>query len=117
MRGLDSTGVGLADEQTVFAHGHTLVINSLVERRGAKVGLVTTKGFKDVLDVGYGSRPETYNLRYRRDPVLVPPQLRFEISERAYVSGKLTVAPTQEELETLVVRLRRAKLKLWRSAF
>ena len=59
-------------EATLFKHGTTLVINTLLERTGARTALVTTRGFRDILEIGRGSRPEAFNLAYRRDEPLVP---------------------------------------------
>ena len=67
-------------EAAVLKHGTTVVINSILERRGAKTALVTTEGFRDTLEIGRGSRPESFNLFYRRLPPLVPRDLRFEDS-------------------------------------
>ena len=109
IQALTDADAPLTGDRTILAHGHTLVINSLLERKGAKVALVTTKGFADILDIGRGSRPETFNFRYRRDPVLVPPQQRFEITERVYADGEVAEAPAQEELAALVAKLRRER--------
>jgi N-methylhydantoinase A len=67
-------------------HGSTLVINALIQRQGAKTALITTKGFRDTLEIGRGNRPAPFDLRYRRDPPLVPRTLRFEIAGR--IDGK-----------------------------
>ena len=67
-------------------HGSTLVINSLIQRQGAKTALITTKGFRDTLEIGRGSRPTPFDLRYRREDALVPRTLRFEIAGR--IDGK-----------------------------
>ena len=53
-------------------HGTTLVINSLIQRKGAKAALVTTKGFRDVLEIARGNRPDPFDLHYRRDEPLDP---------------------------------------------
>jgi N-methylhydantoinase A len=49
-----------------FVHGTTIVINAITERKGAKVGLLTTEGFRDVLEIGRGNRPDFFNLEYRK---------------------------------------------------
>ena len=76
-------------EAAVLKHGTTVVINSILERRGAKTALVTTEGFRDTLEIGRGSRPESFNLFYRRLPPLVPRDLRFEIRERMSARGEV----------------------------
>src|SRR5258708_6293628 len=72
-------------------HGTTLVINSLIERKGAKAALLTTLGFRDVLEIARGNRPDPFDLHYRRDEPLVPRPLRFEIRER--IGSKGEIAP------------------------
>lgn len=49
-----------------FVHGSTIIINKLTEKKGAKVALITTKGFRDVLEIGRGNRPDLYNLNYKK---------------------------------------------------
>jgi N-methylhydantoinase A len=76
-------------EANVLKHGTTVVINSILERRGAKTALITTEGFRDTLEIGRGSRPESFNLFYRRLAPLVPRDLRFEIRERMSARGEV----------------------------
>lgn len=94
-----ATHLGTVD---VLVHGTTLAINALLERRGADVALVTTKGFRDVHEMGRGNRPQGHNAFYRRDPVLVPRHRRFEIAERVLASGEVELVPSAEELSRLV---------------
>ncbi len=63
-------------------HGTTTAINTALERSGAKTALITTKGFRDILELGRGNRPDSFNLFYKRLPPLVPRDLRFEIGAR-----------------------------------
>jgi N-methylhydantoinase A len=70
-----------------FAHGTTVVINALTERKGARVGLVTTKGFRDVLEIARGNRPDFFNLLYRKPEPFVPRYLRREIAGRLNYKG------------------------------
>lgn len=70
-----------------FAHGTTVVINSLTERKGARVGLITTKGFRDVLEIGRGNRPDFFNLMYRKPEPFVERYLRREIPGRIDFRG------------------------------
>jgi N-methylhydantoinase A len=71
----------------VIRHGTTVVINAILQRVGAKTALVTTAGFRDVLEIGRTNWPEPYNLFYDRDPALVPRELRFEVGERLGAGG------------------------------
>jgi N-methylhydantoinase A len=80
----------------VLNHGTTLVINSLIERKGAQTALVTTKGFRDLLEIARGNRPDPFDLHYRRDPPLIPRQLRLEVEERIASNGDV-IAPLDEQ--------------------
>jgi N-methylhydantoinase A len=71
----------------VVKFGTTLVINTFIERTGARTALVTTEGFRDVLEIGRGNRPIPFDFRYKRNPVLVERDLRFELGERIAADG------------------------------
>ena len=66
-------------EVSFFVHGGTTVINAITERKGVKTALVTTAGFRDVLEIARGNRPDLYNLRFVKETALVPRALRFEV--------------------------------------
>ena len=102
------SGVPLTGPGVILAHGTTLVINALLERRGARVALVTTKGFADVLELGYGSRPETFNAKYSREAPLVPRELRFQVGERVTGAGEVVERPAEADLERLASELEAA---------
>jgi N-methylhydantoinase A len=70
-------------------HGSTIAINTLVERKGATVGLIVTRGTRDVYIIGRGNRPEAYNLFFHRPHPLVPRHRTIEVSERLYCSGEI----------------------------
>lgn len=78
---LSKSSIDAADVD-FFAHGTTVVINALTERKGVKTGLITTRGFRDVLEIGRGDRPDYFNLRYKKPESFVPRHLRCEITER-----------------------------------
>src|SRR5712671_7115481 len=69
-------------------HGSTIAINTLIERKGAKTGLIVTRGTRDVYLIGRGNRPESYNLFFRRHRPLVPRHLTREVAERLLSSGE-----------------------------
>lgn len=71
-----------------FAHGTTVVINALTERKGVKVGLITTEGFRDILEIARGNRPDFFNLHYKKPPPFVPRYLRKELPGRMNYRGK-----------------------------
>ena len=85
---LRMSGVDLA-EITELIHGSTTAINTLIERKGAKTGLVVTRGTRDVYSIGRGNRPESYNLFFHRHRPLVPRHLTREIDERMLASGEV----------------------------
>src|SRR5919109_406235 len=72
-----------------FVHGSTVTINAVLERKGARTGLITTKGFRDVYEIGRGNRPEGYNLFFKRPLPLVSRDLRLEVDERLYATGEV----------------------------
>ncbi|MFJ4396725.1 hydantoinase/oxoprolinase family protein [Pseudomonas sp. NPDC089396] len=72
-----------------FAHGSTVVINTLTERKGVKTALLTTRGFRDVLEIARGNTPDIFNTRYRKPPPFVPRHLRLEVSERLNHHGEV----------------------------
>ena len=86
-------------------HGTTLVINALLQRRGAKLALVTTAGFRDVLEIGRGNRMKPFDLRFRRDPPLISREFRFEVDERMSASGEVLHALDMGQLEDIADRL------------
>ena len=90
LAGLERLPVGLPELDLLF-HGTTVGINAVLQERGARVGLVTTAGFRDVLALGRGSRPELYNVLYRPPAPLVPRYLRREVPERLAGDGSVLV--------------------------
>jgi N-methylhydantoinase A len=87
-------------------HGTTLVINALIQRKGAKAALVTTAGFRDILEIARGNRPDPFDLHYRRDEPLIPRQLRFEVRERIGTKGEIVTPLDLPALETLAGNIR-----------
>ena len=81
--GLDSP------EIAELIHGSTTAINTLIERKGARTGLIVTKGTRDVYIIGRGNRPESYNLFFHRHRPLVTRQLTREVTERALATGEI----------------------------
>ena len=86
-------------------HGSTVATNAVLERKGARVALVTTAGFEDVLRIGRQTRPELYNVFVAPRPRLVDPALTFGIAERLDADG-MTLQPIDpQEIAALAVRL------------
>jgi N-methylhydantoinase A len=84
---LAKSGVSLADV-VHLAHGTTVVINALTERKGVVTGLITTEGFGDVLEIARGNRPDFFNLHYVKPPPFVPRRLRREVAGRLTQDGR-----------------------------
>ena len=88
LQGFHKANAKLADIN-YFVHGTTLGLNALLTRRGAKVAIVTTKGFRDVYELGRTSRDPMYDLKYRKPKTLVPRSLAFEVTERCDFQGQV----------------------------
>jgi N-methylhydantoinase A len=86
-------------------HGTTLVINSIIERKGAVTGLITTKGFKDILEIGREKRYDNYDIFAEYPIPLVPRPFRREVDERIYSNGKIIKKLSRKEVETILRQL------------
>jgi N-methylhydantoinase A len=95
----------------VLKHGTTVVINSILERNGAKTALITTEGFVDILEIGRGNRPESFNLFFRRLAPLVPRTLRFGIAERISASGEVLTPLDRARLPELARLINEAEVE------
>ena len=98
---LAKTGVAAA-EIAVLAHGTTVVINALAERKGVRTGLITTEGFRDVLEIARGNRPDFFNLHYEKPPPFVPRRLRREVPGRLAQDGRERRPLELDGLEAIV---------------
>ena len=99
----DAVGAGLPSPYIV--HGSTVATNALLERRGARIALVTTKGFEDILEIGRQARPTLYDFFVERPAPLVPADRRFGISERTLHTGEIQTEIEPADLETLASEL------------
>jgi N-methylhydantoinase A len=88
-------------------HGTTVGTNTLLQRKGARVALVTSAGFEDVIEIGRQARPRLYDFFFDRVEPLVPSDYRFGIKERVACDGEVLNALTPQELESLASRLRK----------
>jgi N-methylhydantoinase A len=90
-----------------FAHGSTVVINALTERKGVKTALITTQGFRDVLEIARGNRPDLFNFNFQKPKPFVERYLRAELSERSSFKGELRTPVDLAPLPALLDRFRR----------
>ena len=89
-----------------LAHGTTVGTNALIQRRGGRVAMVTTRGFRDLLEIGRQTRPHMYSLTEDHPPPLVERRHRFEIAERMDAAGEAVVEPTEEAIAAAVEQMR-----------
>ena len=85
-----------------FGHGTTVVINAITERKGVKVGLLTTQGFRDVLEIARGNRPALFNYSYVKPPPFVPRHLRKEIPGRINYKGEVLQPLVLDDLTEVI---------------
>ncbi len=85
-----------------FCHGTTIATNALIQRRGGRIVLVTTRGFADLLTIGRQVRPLIYDLQADYPEPLIPPDLRFEIDERIGSKGEVLTTLTDREMKRVV---------------
>ncbi|MBO9405754.1 MAG: hydantoinase/oxoprolinase family protein, partial [Thermomicrobium sp.] len=104
VRGLERLGVLSALRELL--HGSTVATNAILERKGTRTALVTTAGFRDVLEIGRQNRPRLYDLRQTKPPPLVPRALRFEVRERLDERGGVLVPLVDDDLHSVVAELR-----------
>jgi N-methylhydantoinase A len=88
-----------------FVHGTTVATNTILERKGARTAVLTTAGFRDVLEVGRGNRTVLYNIKATRPPPLVPRSLVFEVEERTFYDGTIARPVEPQEVASIAGRL------------
>ncbi|RFU66867.1 hydantoinase/oxoprolinase family protein [Peribacillus saganii] len=101
---LDVIGVSGIDtaQLDTFIHGTTVIINALTERKGVKTGLITTKGFRDVLEISRGNRPDLFNIQYEKPAPFVPRYLRQEVEERLNYKGEIIQKLHKDRIQEIV---------------
>ncbi len=97
--GVGGTAVG------EVAHGTTVATNAVLEHQGARTALLTTRGFRDVLELRRIRAPQIYDLFFDKPEILVERRLRFEVNERISAAGEVIVSPDEAQLEQLAARL------------
>ncbi|MYL56480.1 hydantoinase/oxoprolinase family protein [Virgibacillus halodenitrificans] len=96
---------------STFIHGTTVIINALTERKGAKTGLITTKGFRDILEIARGNRPDLFNIRYQKPAPFVERYLRQEVNERLNYKGEVLTPLDQEQVKEVIDYFKREEVE------
>ncbi|MGE5537029.1 MAG: hydantoinase/oxoprolinase family protein [Gemmatimonas sp.] len=99
------------DQATFLNHGTTLVINAYIQRKGARAALVTTQGFRDVLEIARANRPDPFDLHYQRGEPLIPRELRLEVPERIDSTGKVITPLDMAAVDEVAERLKALKVE------
>lgn len=107
---LAEAGVRAPDVSSIV-HGTTLATNALIERRGARTALLTTQGFRDVLEIGYEGRHDPMNLHLVKQKPLVPRDLRFVVPERVSARGDVLIPLDADAVSSLVSRLKELEIE------
>jgi N-methylhydantoinase A len=92
-----------------FVHGTTVIINALTERKGARTGLITTKGFRDVLELGRSNRADIYNVYYKKPVPFVPRYLRLEVEERVNYKGEVLIPLNEEDVRRCIAQFKKGR--------
>ena len=94
------------DQVDRLGHGTTVGTNALIQRRGGRVAMITTRGFRDLLEIGRQTRPHMFDLQRDAPPPVVPRERRFELAERVTAEGAVLTAPDAADLAALVEAVR-----------
>ena len=95
---------------SLLSHATTVVTNALLEKKGAKTGLVATRGFRDVLELRRSARADLYDLFQDAPAVLVPRRWRYEITERIDAQGTVVTPLDETEIDAVIAAIREAGL-------
>jgi N-methylhydantoinase A len=97
-------------EVALLSHGTTVVTNAILQKSGARAALITTRGFRDVLELRRSARADLYNLFQDAPATLIPRRRRFEITERIGADGVVVTPLAEDEIGTLVAALKSARV-------
>jgi len=102
---------GIAPEEVAFlGHGTTVATNALIEKKGARTGLITTYGFKDLMEIGNQKRPSLYNLLKDKPESLIVPGCKCEVRERILHDGTVKLPLNEEDVRNAVAYLKEQKV-------
>jgi N-methylhydantoinase A len=104
---ISKAGLNPAELRRIFVYGSTTALNALLQRKGAPTAYLTTRGFRDVPEIGRANRPDLYNPKYRKPRQIVPRNLRFEVKERTGPDGAIVAPLDEEELVAVAAEIKR----------
>lgn len=107
---LEKSGVDMGSIEAFF-HGTTTIINALTERKGAKTALITTKGFRDILELARGNRPDLFNMVFEKPEPFIPRYLRREVTERISYKGEILTPLSDEDICEAVEYLKKEQVE------
>lgn len=94
------------EQVSYLAHGTTVATNALIEKKGARLGLITTKGFKDLMEIGWQKRPSLYDLSKQKPQSLIPDGMKCEVEERILYDGTVRTALNEDSVREAVQYLK-----------
>jgi N-methylhydantoinase A len=109
-QGIDDLG-SRPGEVTAMSHGFTVATNAILERKGGPTALVTTEGFRDVLEIARIRTPRLYDLYYTKPPPLVERRLRYEVRERVTFRGEVLIPLNMTDVEQVADRIAREGIR------
>ena len=114
---LEAAALLLAQSETTgpqvgeVAHGTTVATNAVLEQRGARTALITTRGFRDILELRRIRAPQIYDLFFDKPPALIERELRFELGERVAADGEVLLPLDEGEVHQIVAGLNAAEVE------
>lgn len=97
------------EQVSYLAHGTTVATNALIEKKGARLGLITTKGFRDLMEIGWQKRPSLYDLSKQKPQSLIPDGMKYEVEERILYDGTVKTALNEDSVREAVRCLKEQK--------
>ena len=94
-----------------IVHGSTVATNAILERKGAKTALIANNGFEDIIEIGRQNRSRLYDLTYKREPHIVPREMRFGLKGRTLSTGEVLEDLDKKEAEEIIQKIKGANVK------
>jgi N-methylhydantoinase A len=104
------TTLGVRESLSALVHGSTVATNAVLEHKGVRTGLITTAGFRDVLEIGRQTRPKLYDLKVQKELPLVPRSLRLEVVERLNERGEVMTPLDEASLKVAIDTLQKERV-------